>query len=108
MKLQVTASSSPRAAAVRRTSPLDQLRAGGGRLRDARRAIERGRRHLVVADDPRDLLDQVGGSFDVTPPRRDGDIGAVHLEPEALEDLALALLGHVDAAERFGAAEIED
>ena len=70
MKLQVTASSSPRAAAARRTRRSSSCYARRGRPGDAGRALERSRGHLVVAPDPDDLLDQVGRAFDVAPPGR--------------------------------------
>ena len=60
MKLQVTASSSPRAAAARRTRRSISLRAGRGRPGDALGARQRRRGDLVVAVDPGDFLDQVG------------------------------------------------
>src|SRR5205085_9840792 len=59
---------------------LEELGAGSGRLGDTRRAIERGRWDLVVADDPRHFLDEVGGPFDVTPPRWDCNRIALELE----------------------------
>ena len=77
---------------ARRSGPphasLDTLRARRGRFRNARRPIERNRGDLVVADDPRDLLDEIRLAVDVRPPARWANlpalrIGKVHVdEPE--------------------------
>ena len=92
MKLQVTASSSPRAAAVRRICR-STSESGRGWPGNARRALERGRGHPVLAGDTRDLLDQIGRAFDVTPPARDGHLIAVHREAEPLQDARLRRSG---------------
>ena len=100
MKLHVTASSKPSAAAVRRSAPLDHLRAGRDRPGDAGVALERRRGQLVIAFDPQHFFDQVGGAVDVTPPARRAHAGAaVELEAEREQDRALPLVGHVERAE---------
>ena len=86
--------------------PFDQLRSRVAvGLATPGRALERRRGHLVVADDPRDFLDQVGRPFDVTPPGRNRHLVAARRSKPRLSRISRwRCLGDVDPAERLGPA----
>src|SRR5206468_12079270 len=88
-------------------SSFHELRTGGSRLGNAGRAVERHRWHQIVPCDPGHFLDQVRRTFDVAAPAWDRDPVALYLETEASQNIALPVLGHIDPAERFRAAEVE-
>ena len=86
---------------------LDRLNARRGRPRDPFGAGQRGRRDLVVAVEPDDFLDEVGGPVDIAAPARDDRVAPIEAETEPIEDRALLFLGDRHPAERQGQRWIE-
>ena len=72
-------------ASRRRGAPhtsLKRLRAGRGGFRHAFRTGQRGRGDVIISDDPRDFLDQVGGPVDIAPPARHDRVVTVEGETQ--------------------------
>ena len=97
MKLQVTASFEPARGGGAAHAALEQLRRGGGRLRDARRrAAAASRATLSKPVDADDFLDQVGRAVDVAAPGRHASPARPRRDtskPRRSQDRALLVLG---------------
>ena len=68
MKEKVTASTRPRAASVRRTTPAPALQPAQRRLGQRAFARQRHRRDVVIAVDAQHLFDEIGLALDIAAP----------------------------------------
>ncbi len=87
--------------------PFDQLGPRRRRPRHCRGTRERRRGNMIVADDPRDFLDEVGGAVDVAPPGRHRRRVAFDFETQAVEDCTLAIFRDLDRSQRSRPAKVE-